>query len=115
MTFGLKDSLELLRELGIHVTRVRVSGGGARSTMWRQLMADVFDIEVVTVNVTQGAAFGAALLAGVGIGTWPGVVEATRCVVREIDSVSPGSDAAVYQDCYLRYRRLYRALAPGFK
>jgi len=113
VAFGLKDSLELVRELGVHVSRVRLSGGGARSAMWRQLMADVFDLDVVTVNVTQGAAFGAALLAGVGIGTWPDVVEATRAVVRETDSVSPGADAAVYQDVYLRYRKLYPALAFG--
>ncbi|MEE8460243.1 MAG: xylulokinase, partial [Phycisphaerales bacterium] len=113
VTFGLKDSLLLVRELGVDVSRVRVSGGGARSAMWRQLMADVFNLEVVTVNVTQGAAFGAALLAGVGIGAWPGVVEATRAVVRETDSVSPGADAAVYQDVYLRYRKLYPALAFG--
>ena len=110
VTFGLKDSLELLRGMGIHVTKVRVSGGGARSAMWRQMMADVFDLEVVTVNVTQGAAFGAALLAGVGVGVWPGVVEAAWSVVRETDSVSPSPDAAVYQDCYLRYRELYPAL-----
>ena len=113
VTFGLKDSLELVRELGVHVSRVRISGGGARSAMWRQLMADIFDLEVVTVNVTQGAAFGAALLAGVGIGVWPGVEEATRAVVRETDSVSPGADAAAYQDVYLRYRKLYPALAFG--
>ena len=110
VTFGLKDSLELVRELGVDVSRVRISGGGARSTMWRQLMADIFDLEVVTVNVTQGAAFGAALLAGAGTGVWPGVADAARSVVRETLTVSPGPDAAVYQDCYLRYRELYPAL-----
>ncbi len=110
VTFGLKDSLELLRGTGIHVAKVRVSGGGARSAMWRQMMADVFDLEVATVNATQGAAFGAALLAGVGTGVWPDVVEAVRAVVRETDRVRPGPDAAVYKDRYPRYRELYPAL-----
>ena len=108
--FGLKDSLQLVRELGVNVSRVRVSGGGARSAMWRRMMADVFDLDIVTVNVTQGAAFGAALLAGAGTGVWPGVVEATRAVVRETDSVSPGPDVAVYEACYQQYRELYPTL-----
>ena len=114
VTFGLKDSLELVRALGVTVTKVRVSGGGARSPMWRQMMADVFGVEVVTVNVTQGAAFGAALLAGVGTGAWPDVPQAARSVVRETGSAHPGADAATYEEPYQRYRALYPALAPGF-
>ena len=114
VTFGLKDSLELVRALGVAVTRVRVSGGGARSPIWRQMMADVFGVEIVTVNVTQGAAFGAALLAGVGAGTWPDVAQAARSVVRETGSAHPGADTAKYEEPYQRYRALYPALAPGF-
>ncbi len=114
VTFGLKDSLELVGALGVAVSRVRVSGGGARSAMWRQLMADILDVEVATVNVTEGAAFGAALLAGVGVGAWPGVVEAARSVVRETGLLRPGPDRAVYDECYQRYRALYPALAPAF-
>ena len=114
ITFGLKDSLELAGALGVAVTRVRVSGGGARSAMWRQLMADILNVEVATVNVTRGAAFGAALLAGVGVGAWPGVVDAARSVVRETDLLRPGADRSVYDECYRRYRALYPALAPTF-
>ena len=114
VTFGLKDSLELVRALGVAVTTVRVSGGGARSPMWRQMMADVFGVEVVTVNVTQGAAFGAALLAGVGTGAWPGVAQAARSVVKQTGSAHPGADTAKYEEPYQRYRALYPALAPGF-
>ena len=114
VTFGLRDSLELVGGLGVAVGRVRVSGGGARSAMWRQLMADILGVEIATVNVTQGAAFGAALLAGVGVGVWPGVVDAARSVVRETGLLHPGPDRAVYDECYRRYRALYPALAPVF-
>jgi len=64
VTYGLRDSLELMYALGLSVEQVRASGGGARSPLWRQMLADVFDTEIVTVNVTEGAAYGAALLAG---------------------------------------------------
>ena len=114
VTFGLRDSLELVRSLGVTVTSVRVSGGGARSAIWRQLMADVFGAEVVTVNTIHGAAFGAALLAGVGTGVWPGVVEAARAVVRETSTTRPGPATGVYTEHYQRYRALYTALAPEF-
>ncbi len=68
MSFGLLDSLELIRGLGVPIAQVRASGGGARSPLWRQIQADVFGAELVLVNVTEGAAYGAALLAGVGAG-----------------------------------------------
>ncbi|MHC4421175.1 MAG: xylulokinase [Planctomycetota bacterium] len=114
VTFGLKDSLELTRALGIPVERVRVSGGGARSAMWRQMMADVFGVEVVTVNTVHGAAFGAALLAGVGTGCYGSVPDAARSVVRETGSARPGADAGIYGQYYARYRALYPLLAPEF-
>ena len=69
VAFGLRDSMELVRGAGLGAIRqVRVSGGGSRSPLWRQILADVMDCELVTVNVTEGASYGAALLAGVGAG-----------------------------------------------
>ncbi len=115
VTFGLRDSLELVRGLGVPVGSVRVSGGGARSATWRQVMADVFGVEVVTVNAIHGAAFGAALLAGAGTGVWPGVVDAARAVVRETGTTRPGPDTEIYTEHYRRYRALYPALAPEFR
>ncbi len=112
VTFGLKDSLELVRGMGVAVERVRVSGGGARSAFWRQMMADVFGAEVVTVNTVHGAAFGAALLAGVGAGMFAGVAEAAGALVRETGSTAPGPNASIYPESYQRYRALYPALAP---
>ncbi|MHC4768943.1 MAG: xylulokinase [Planctomycetota bacterium] len=114
VTFGLRDSLELTRALDIPVARVRVSGGGARSAAWRQMMADVFGVEVATVNTVHGAAFGAALLAGVGTGVYRSVPAAGRTVVRETGSTRPGADAGIYEEYYHRYRALYPALAPEF-
>ena len=114
VTFGLMDSIQLVRDMGFDVSKVRVSGGGARSELWRQMMADVFNAEVATVNITQGAAYGAALLAGVGIRVFENVQQAAKSTVRETDSLRPGADAAVYGRYYERYRALYPALAAQF-
>ena len=115
VTFGLMDSPGAGAGDGpARWIRVRVSGGGARSPLWRQMMADVFGAEVVTVNVTQGAAFGAALLAGVGAGVFPSVEEAARGAVEETSVTRPGADAAAYEGAYREYRALYPALKPRF-
>jgi xylulokinase len=113
VSFGLRDSLELMRALGVPIAQVRASGGGARSASWRQILADTFDAEIVTVNVTEGAAYGAALLAGVGAGVYRDV-EAACEVVKVTGSTQPGAARAVYADYYPRYRALYPALKPEF-
>ena len=115
VTYGLRDSLELMRAMGLEITQVRASGGGARSALWRQILADVFDVEIVLTNVTEGAAFGAALLAGVGTGLYRDVAEACDTVIKLTDRVEPGPNRAVYADYYPIYRELYPALAPYFK
>ncbi len=114
VTFGLRDSLEMLCELQVACARIRVSGGGSRSPFWRQVMADVFGIEIVTVNVTQGAAYGAALLAGVGTGVYATVQEACAATIRETGATSPGPDRRTYEDYYQRYRALYPKLKDEF-
>lgn len=87
---------------------MRVSGGGARSPLWRQILADVLGSELVTVNTTEGAAFGAALLAGVGVGNWPNGQTACSQTVRITGSTTPNADAvAVYEKAYEVYRGLY--------
>ncbi len=115
VTYGLRDSLELMRRLGLSVRQVRASGGGARSELWRQMLADVFGAEIVTVNVTQGAAYGAALLAGVAAKVYASVEEAAGRVVRVTGRQTPGPDAAVYEEFYPRFRALYPALAGEFR
>ncbi|MHC5004668.1 MAG: xylulokinase [Planctomycetota bacterium] len=115
VTYGLRDCLELTSRIGLDVRRVRLSGGGARSPLWRQMMADVLNAEVATVNATQGAAFGAALLAGVGAGIYPDVAAAAGAVIRETGVTRPGGDAGAYADGYAHYRALYPALKERFR
>jgi xylulokinase len=114
VSYGLLDSLELMRALGLSIEQVRASGGGARSSLWRQILADVFDAEIVTVNVTEGAAYGAALLAGVGAGVYADVTSACEAALRLTGRTAPGPAVSVYADYYPRYRALYPALAPEF-
>jgi xylulokinase len=115
VAYGLRDSLELMRAMGLTITQVRASGGGARSALWRQILADVFDSEIVLTNVTEGAAFGAALLAGVGAGVYHDVAEACDTTINLTDRIEPGPDRSIYADYYGVYRDLYPALAPQFK
>lgn len=115
VTFGLLDCLSLVRDMGIGVQSVRVSGGGARSTFWRQMLADVFNAEVATVNATQGAAMGAAILAAVGSGAFDSVDDACAKIVCETGRTRPGPDAAVYPSHAERYRSLYQSLKIEFR
>jgi len=115
VTYGLRDSLELIRGLGLSIEQVRASGGGARSALWRQILADVFDTEIVTVNVAEGAAYGAALLAGVGASVYRSVAEACEAAIRVLGHAEPGPAVPMYADYYQRYRALYPALAPEFE
>lgn len=116
VAFGLRDSMELVKGAGLgEIRQIRVSGGGAKSLLWRQILADVMDSELVTVNTTEGAAYGAALLASVGAGTWPSVPEACAATVKVLESTHPQADhAAAYETLYPLYRALYPALKPTF-
>jgi xylulokinase len=115
VSYGLRDSLELMRALGVKPSQVRASGGGARSALWRQILADVFRTEIATVNVTEGAAYGAAILAGVGVKVFPDVVSAARRLLKVTGSTKPGAEAGAYDGPYARYRALYPALKAEFR
>jgi xylulokinase len=113
VSYGLRDSLELLRELGVAATVGRVSGGGARSALWLKIVASVLGIPLERTAVEKGAAFGAALLAGVAAGVYADVHEAVERAVRMRDVVDPDPRLRdVYEEGYARYRRLYPALRP---
>ncbi len=115
VAFGLRDSFELMKSAGLAAVRqVRVTGGGARSPLWRQILADVLDAELVTVNTTEGAAYGAALLAAVGAGAWPDVESACAAAIQITGSTLPGPDKTRYKELYPLYRDLYPALRPTF-
>ncbi|MDE0079818.1 MAG: xylulokinase [Caldilineaceae bacterium] len=116
VAFGLRDSFTLMQGVGLgEIRQVRVSGGGARSPLWRQILADVLGSELVTVNTTEGAAYGAALLAGVGAGVWPDGESACAATIRVTGSTTPKADAvAAYHEFYELYQGLYPALRATF-
>jgi xylulokinase len=109
VAFGLRDSFELMKSAGLtQIRQVRVSGGGAKSALWRQILADVLDVELVTVNTTEGAAYGAALLGGVGAGIWRDVDAACDATVKLTGATKPQPKiVAQYDRMYALYRRLY--------
>jgi xylulokinase len=116
VAFGLRDGLDLMVEAGMPVpARIRASGGGTASPVWRQILADVLDAEIATVATTEGAAYGAGVLAAVGAGWFPGVGAATDAWVATTVVAAPGPDAATYRERHAGYRALYPALAPTFR
>jgi xylulokinase len=116
VAFGLKDSFTLIQAAGLsQIRQVRASGGGTKSPLWRQILADVLGTELITVNTTEGAAFGAALLAGVGAGNWPDVPSACRAAITISATVTPlPAQVETYASRYPFYRALYPALKPTF-
>jgi xylulokinase len=109
VAFSLRDTLTLFRELGVPVKAIRLGGGGARGPLWRQVQADVYGHSVELLEAEEGGAFGAALLAGTGIGVWPSVEAACSATVRVAETIAP-KDEAVMDEAYGRYRRIYPAL-----
>ena len=116
VAFGLKDGFMLIQEAGLpSFTQIRASGGGTKSALWRQILASVLNYELVTVNTSEGAAFGAALLAGVGAGAWSDVLSACHQTIRVTARTLPNpQDVEVYQHSYSLYRDLYPALRTSF-
>jgi xylulokinase len=114
VAFGLKDSLELMRAVGVTgFDEIRATGGGSKSPLWRQILADVLEMPVMTTTTSEGAAQGAAMLAATGAGWFANVQDACRALVTAGDRVEP-SAADVYRERYAQYRALYPALAPTF-
>ena len=111
VSYSQKDCLDIIEQIGVSLDSVRVSGGGARSPFWRQMLADVFDKRVVTLQTQEGSAYGAALLALVGTGVYQSVPEVSKAAIREVDSVSPQQDSVrVYAKGHAVYQSLYPAL-----
>jgi xylulokinase len=115
VAFGLRDGLDLMVGAGLAAPRqVRASGGGSVSPLWRQILADVLEAEIFTVSTTEGAAFGAALLAAPAARWFAGVDEAIRATVHATRVAAPGPAAAAYRGAHATYRELYPALTPFF-
>jgi len=114
-TYAMKDSLEIAKEMDIPIREIRLSGGGARSSFWRQMQADIYGQSVVTINAEEGPAFGVALLAAAGTGAYKDVVEACRSTIRVVTRTSAKKKTArVYGAHYPMFRRLYSSLQNDF-
>ena len=116
ITFAMRDSMEIIRGLGVEVKEIRATGGGARSRLWCQLQADIYGAPVVTVNTSrEGPAFGAALMAGVGTGVWTDLVESTDQTVEVTATTQPiDQNADTYNQLYPIYQSLYPLLKEKF-
>jgi xylulokinase len=114
VAFGLRDGLDLMVEAGVpRPTIVRASGGGVRSGLWRQILADVLEAEIALVGTEEGAAYGAALLAATGAGIFDTVDDAAG-VARVTPGAEPSAETGTYGAAHRRYRELYPALRPLF-
>jgi xylulokinase len=115
VVFGLRDSLEIIRGLGIPVKEIRLTGGGAKSPIWRQIQADVFGQPVVTINVEEGPAFGAAIIAGVGTKVFKNFQDATDRIIKVTKTVNPiPENVEKYEKQYALFRDLYASLRDDF-
>lgn len=111
VAYSQRDGLDIIEQLGAKVNSVRLSGGGARSPLWRQIFADVFNKPVALLETEEGSAYGAALLALVGSGRYASVPEVCRAVIHEITTLEPRpGDAAIYAEGHRIYQALYPAL-----
>jgi xylulokinase len=117
VAFGLKDIFALIQNAGLgSIVQVRASGGGIKSPLWRKVLASVLETELITVDIVEGAAYGAALLAGVGIGVWSDVATACKEVVRLAEIIKPNErQVETYRNMYPIYRQLYPALKSTFQ
>ncbi|HLH61217.1 MAG TPA: xylulokinase [Ktedonobacteraceae bacterium] len=115
VAFSLKDCFTILREQGLPIEQVRATGGGAKSLLWRQIIADVLGVELVTTNAQEGPAFGAALLAGVAAGLYPSIQQACDATVQVTAQTAPTPQTSqLYARAYETYSVLYPTLKPIF-
>ncbi len=115
ITYAMRDSLEIIRALDLPIGRIYATGGGARSSLWRQMQADIYNAELVTINIAEGPAFGAAILAGVGCGVYESIESATDSLIQITSTTEPqAANVAIYDEYYQVYRDLYPALKPQF-
>jgi xylulokinase len=113
--YSLRESLEIIQTLGVPVKEIRLSGGGAKSALWKQILADSFGQKVCTINAEQGPAFGVALLAAVGNGEFKNIEEACKATISVVEKVAPRKPAQKKYDAgFPVYQRLYQSLKDRF-
>lgn len=115
VAFGLRDSLEIIKDMRIPIREIRLIGGGAKSSLWKQMLADIFNMSIGEINTNQGGALGAAILAAVGAGIYPNVETGCKNMVSVVSRVEPNADCAKkYDTVFARYRDLYAHLKDWF-
>ena len=108
VAFGLRDSLEVARSLGNHITSSRICGGGAKSPLWRRIIANVMNLKLEIVESEEGPAMGAAILAAVGCGEYPDVETAAKQIVHVVETVEPEEELVrKYEERYQKFREIY--------
>ena len=115
VTFSLRQNLDVMKEMGISFSEIFATGGGSTSTMWRQMIADVFDVPVTTIQNREGPALGAAILAGVGVGLYPSVADACKSIIKTNPPQEPIKENTLkFEPYYNLYRDLYPEMKSGF-
>ena len=108
VTFGLRDSLEVARSLGIQIERTKICGGGAKSMLWKKMIANIMNMKVDVIESEEGPALGGAMLAAVGCGEYPDVKTIAEKVVKVVDTVEPDPElVAKYEERYQKFRKIY--------
>lgn len=116
VAMSLRDSLEIMQDLGVPIRELRLSGGGSKSNLWRQIVADVLNQTACTINAEQGPAYGAALLAAVGSGQYKSIEEACKATIEVVKKTPPKKPAVkTYQQLYPIYQTLYGSLQQAFQ
>jgi len=108
VTFALKQTFELIQKLGVDIKEIRITGGGAKSSIWAQMISNIMNVKVSTIAIEEGPALGAAILAMVGNGTYSSVEEACQLLIQENDLYYPNETLSkVYINKYERFQKLY--------
>ena len=116
VTFALRDSLEVARSLGIKIERTMICGGGAKSPLWKRLVANILNVEVDVPMSEEGPGFGAAILAAVGCGEYESVEKAAKSIIKIKEKIKPEADLVVkYEEKYQKFKKIYPALKDVFK
>jgi xylulokinase len=112
VTFALKQTLELIQQMNTDIRSLRITGGGAKSKVWAQMIADVMNVEVSTIEIEEGPSLGAAILAMVGAQVYPSVEDACQAIIKEKDVFKPISSNVLY---YEKKYQVFKTLYPSMK
>ncbi|MCX7012220.1 MAG: FGGY-family carbohydrate kinase, partial [Candidatus Sumerlaeota bacterium] len=111
VTYGMRDGLELMKKLKTPIREIRLTGGGAKSALWRQIQADIYGQQVVTINVDAGPPFGAAIIAGVAVGVYKDFASVCRTLIKVAERIDPiEANVKACNQTYALFRDLYPAL-----